>query len=114
MYVGCERVSVSQLEKSIGLYMQVLYESSQLQLQDLQAKLDMQKKKRHQLEEEVRASQAHITELTAIVKSTVRPNSVTSQTGGQSPRSGALSREASGSVAVPRLRSKELQGSCKA
>ena len=94
--------------------MQVMYESSQLQLQHLQTELDTQKKKRHQLEEEVHASQAHITELTAILKSTVRPNSVTSQTGGQSPRSAGLSREASDSVAVPRLRSKELQGSCKA
>ena len=81
-----------------------------MQLQELQTKLDAQKKKRHQLEEEVNASQAHITELTAILKSAVRPNSTTSQTGGKDPKSGGLSREASGSVAVPRLRSKELQG----
>ena len=89
---------------------QVLYNNSQTQTQEMQAKLDSQKRKRQQLEEEVSASQAHIAELTAILKSAVRSNSVSGPTGSQSPRSAALSREASGGEVGPRLRSKELQG----
>ncbi len=90
--------------------MQVLYNSSQTQTREMQVKLDSQKRKRQQLEEEVSASQAHIAELTAILKSAVRSNSVSGPTGSQSPRSAALSREASGGEVGPRLRSKELQG----
>ena len=89
---------------------QVLYNSSQMQTGEMQAKLESQKHKRQQLEEEVCASQAHIAELTAILKSAVRSNSVSGPTGSQSPRAAALSREASGGEVGPRLRSKELQG----
>ncbi len=89
---------------------QVLYNSSQMQTKEMQAKLDSQKRKRQQLEEEVSASQAHIAELTAILKSAVRSNSASGPTGSQSPRAVALSREASGGEVGPRLRSKELQG----
>ncbi len=89
---------------------QVLYNSSQMQTKEMQAKLDSQKRRRQQLEEEVSASQAHIAKLTAILKSAVRSNSVSGPTGSQSPRSVALSREASGGEVGPRLRSKELQG----
>lgn len=92
------------------LMLQVLYESSQTQLGEMQAKLDSQKKKRHQLEEEVSSCQAHIVELTAILKSAVRSNSMSSQAGVQSPRSAGLSREGSAIEVGPRLRSKELQG----
>ncbi len=96
---------------------QVLYNSSQMQTKEMQAKLDSQKRKRQQLEVEVSASQAHIAELTAILKSAVRSNSASGPAGSQSPRaaalsprSAALSREASGGEVGPRLRSKELQG----
>ncbi|KAA6428913.1 MAG: hypothetical protein FRX49_01023 [Trebouxia sp. A1-2] len=75
----------------------------------LQVKLDSQKRKRQQLEEEVSASQAHVAELTAILKSAVRSNSGSGPTGSQSPRSSPLSREVSGGEVGPRLRSKELQ-----
>ena len=88
----------------------MLYDSSQIQIQDMQAKLDALKKKRRQLEEEVAAGQAHVAELTTILKSAVRSNTFSAQTGAQSPRSAGLSREASGSESMPRLRSKELQG----
>ncbi|DBB05674.1 TPA: hypothetical protein ACH3X1_012287 [Trebouxia sp. C0004] len=96
---------VAELKASL----QVLYDSSQMQNQEVQVKLDSQKRKRQQLEEEVSASQAHIAELTAILKSAVRSNTVSGPTRSQSPRSAALSREASGGEVGPRLRSKELQ-----
>lgn len=80
-----------------------------MQTREMQAKLDSQRN-RQQLEEEVSASQAHIAELTAILKSADRSNSASGPTGSQSPRAAALSREASGGEAGPRLRSKELQG----
>ena len=76
----------------------------------MQAKLDSQKQKRQQLEEEVLASQVHIAELTAILKSAVMSNGTSGPTGIQSPRSAALSREDSSGEVGPRLRSKELQG----
>ena len=64
------------------------------------------------MEEEVSSSQAHIAELTAILRSAVRSNgtSQAGHVGNQSPRSAALSREESSLEAGPRLRSKELQG----
>lgn len=103
---------------------QVVYESSQAQVSELQAKLDTQKRKKQQLEEEVSSCQAHIAELTAILKSAVRTTSMSREgvvqtgvgmrLGGQaevqSPRSGSISREGSASEIGPRLRSKELQG----
>ena len=100
---------------------QVLYESSQAQVSQIQAKLDSQKRKKQQLEEEVSSSQAHIAELTAILKSAVRTSSISregsglgmrlgGQAGLQSPRSGGISQEGSASEVGPRLRSKELQG----
>ena len=89
---------------------QVLYESSQSQTGEMQAKLDSQKRKKRQLEEEVSSSQAHIAELTAILKSAVRTSSISSQAGVQSPRSVGISREGSPGEVAPRLRSKELQG----
>ena len=89
---------------------QELYNSSQMQTKEMQVKLDSQKRKRQQLEEEVSASQAHVAELTAILKSAVRSNSGSGPTGSQSPRSSPLSREVSGGEVGPRLRSKELQG----
>ena len=76
----------------------------------MQVKLDSQKKKRQLLEEEVSSGQAHIAELTAILKSAVRSNSVSGQAGPQSPRSATLSHEGSSGEVGPRLRSKELQG----
>lgn len=100
----------------------MLYESSQAQMSELQAKLDSQKRRTRQLEEEVSSSQAHIAELTAILKSAVRTSSVSSQAGAgagvrlggqagvQSPRSGGISQEGSASEVGARLRSKELQG----
>lgn len=103
---------------------QVLYDSSQAQISEAQAKLDSQKRKKRQLEEEVSSGQAHIAELTAILKSAVRTTSISreasvqtgvgmrlgGQAGVQSPRSGSISREGSASEIGPRLRSKELQG----
>lgn len=89
-------------------------------MSELQAKLDSQKRRTRQLEEEVSSSQAHIAELTAILKSAVRTSSVSSQagvgvrlggqTGVQSPRSGGISQEGSAGDVGARLRSKELQG----
>lgn len=79
----------------------------------MQVKLDSQKRKRQQLEEEVAASQSHIAELTAILKTAVRSTSMNGQAGPQSPRSAALSLEGSSSEVGPRLRSKELQGKQK-
>ncbi|KAL0022501.1 hypothetical protein WJX79_002808 [Trebouxia sp. C0005] len=96
---------VAELKASL----QELYNSSQMQTKEMQVKLDSQKRKRQQLEEEVSASQAHVAELTAILKSAVRSNSGSGPTGSQSPRSSPLSREVSGGEVGPRLRSKELQ-----
>lgn len=91
-------------------------------MSELQDRLDSQKRRTRQLEEEVSSSQAHIAELTAILKSAVRTSSVSSQAGmgvgvrlggqagAQSPRSGGISREGSASEVGARLRSKELQG----
>ena len=92
--------------------LQVLYDSSQAQIREMQAKLDSQQRKRRQLEEELSSSQAHIAELTAILKSAVRSNSTASQAVVLSPRSAGLSREGSAAEIGPRLRSKELQGTC--
>lgn len=92
----------------------MLYDSSQAQICELQAKLDSQKRKRRQLEEEVSSSQAHNAELTAILKSAVRMSSVSGQAGvgvQSPPRSGGISPEGSLLEVGPRLRSKELQGS---
>ena len=103
---------------------QVLYESSQAQMSEVQAKLDSQKRKKWQLEDEVSSSQAHIAELTAILKSAVRTTSISKegsvqtgvgmrlggQAGVQSPGSDSISREGLASEVGPRLRSKELQG----
>ena len=88
----------------------MLYDSSQTQIKEMQAKLDSQKQKRQQLEQETLASQVHIAELTAILKSAVMSNSTSGPTRIQSPQSAALSREDSSGEVGPRLRSKELQG----
>lgn len=103
---------------------QVLYESSQAQTREAQAELESQKRRKQQLEEEVSSSQAHIAELTTILKSAVRTSSISrevsvqnglgvrlgGQAGVHSPRSGSISQEGSASEIAPRLRSHELQG----
>lgn len=90
--------------------MQTLYSASQAHAKDLEGKLNTQRLRGTQLESEVAAAQSHITELSAILKSSVRSGSVSSPVGVGGPAADPLSREASVSEAAPRLRSQELQG----
>ena len=90
--------------------MQTLYSASQAHAKELEAKLNTQRLRGTQLKSEVAAAQSHIAELSAILKSCMRPGSVSGPLGVGSPAAEPLSREPSVSEAAPRLRSQELQG----
>ena len=106
--------------------LQALYTASQSHARDLEAQLTAQTLKSSQLKIELAAAQTHISELSAFLKSSIRPGTVpsvssvrspgthqssaSSPVGVRSPVAEALSREPSALEAISRLRSQELQG----